>query len=143
MFVPKRTYFETSEHKKCEGKLCCAIRCKNKPAPKKRGLCHTHYRRYRKTVDPVYDRYQDFKYNALRRKKEFTITLPEFRKFCDDNGYIVVKGNRGRRCSIDRIDNRFGYHVWNIQILSMDMNILKYHEVDKLLTNPNEGEILF
>lgn len=50
---------------------------------------------------------------------------------------------RGRKSSIDRIDNTQGYHIWNIQLLTMSDNIHKYHEVDKLLTNPPDGEILF
>lgn len=82
VFVPKKLEFQISETKRKLKKECCALRCKNIPIEKKKGLCHKHYARYSKVKDPVYDRYNHFKNNALKRKKEFTITLDEFRGFC-------------------------------------------------------------
>jgi len=143
MFVPKKILFQISQNKKNDGVYCCAISCRNKPCAKKAGLCHKHYHRHRRIVDPVYDRYANFRQKALSRKKEFTITLMEFRNFCEETGYIITKGMRGYRYTIDRINNNYGYHIWNIQLLSLISNIEKYHEVDKLLTEPDEGEILF
>jgi hypothetical protein len=134
MFVPKHILFQISETKKKEGFYCCAYGCKNKPNPKKRGLCHKHYSRYRRICDPVYDRFVNFKNNALRRSKSFTITLEQFRNFCQETGYIITKGMRGRKCTIDRIRNYEGYHIDNIQILTMNKNIEKYHGVDKHYT---------
>jgi len=142
-FVPKHLNFKVSEAKKLQGVYCCAYSCKNKPGAKKGGLCHKHYHVHRRILDPVYDRFANFKRKALSRKKEFTITLEEFRVFCTETGYIITKGRRGYRYTVDRKDNRFGYHIWNIQLLSMGENIRKYHEVDKLLITPNEGEIPF
>lgn len=131
MFVPKSVNFKISFQKKIEGKYCCAHHCKNKPNEKKCGLCHKHYQRYRRMIDPVFDRYVNFKGNAKRRQKEFTITLDQFRGFCNKTGYIITKGMRGRTCTIDRINNNEGYHIDNIQILSMSKNIEKYHIEDK------------
>ena len=143
VFVPKKILFQISQNKKNDGVYCCAISCSNKPCAKKAGLCHKHYHRYWRILDPVYDRYANFKQKALSRKKEFTITLMEFRGFCEETGYIITKGMRGYRYTVDRINNNYGYHIWNIQLLSLIANIEKYHEIDKLLTEPNEGEILF
>jgi len=151
VFTPKHLNFKTSEVKKQKGIYCAAYGCKNPACAKKRGLCHKHYHVHRRMVDPVYNRFTDFRKNALKRCKEFTITLEEFRGWCNETGYIITKGMRGFRCTIDRIDNRYGYHIWNIQILTHAMNIKKYHEVDKLLTqaieNPDEynnnNEIMF
>jgi len=134
MFVPKSLLFQTSAIKKKAGEFCCAIGCKNKPNSKKAGMCNTHYNRHRRIVDPVYSRYLNFKHNALRRHKDFSITLDQFRKFCEDTGYIITKGRRGYNCTVDRIDNRFGYHIWNIGIKNNLANIRKYHGVDKHLT---------
>jgi len=134
MFVPKNLLFKMSDIKKSKGEFCCAIACSNKPHPKKAGLCNTHYNRKRRIVDPVYNRYSNFKSKAKQRSKDFTITLPEFRQFCIDNDYIITKGMRGRRCTVDRLDNRFGYHIWNIGIKSNLANIRKYHGVDKHIT---------
>jgi hypothetical protein len=137
-FVPQRLFFAVSEAKKKAGIYCAAYGCKNRPCAKKRGLCHTHYNRHRQIVDPVQARYEDFKYNALRRKKEFTITLADFRQFCAQNGYLS-KGRRGRSATIDRLDNRFGYHIWNIGIKTAIANTSKYWNVDRLLQDHMPG----
>ena len=110
--------FCISESKKKEGRFCCAYACTNEPVKKLAGLCHKHYRRKRREIDPVYCRYNNFKSNATKRKKIFTITLEQFRKFCKENNYIVEKGRRGQNATIDRIKNNYGYHIWNIQILT-------------------------
>jgi len=114
-----------SEHKKREGKYCCAYACKNKPIARKAGLCHKHYARRVKERDPVYDRYHNFKNNALSRGKEFTISLDQFRHFCKRTGYIITKGMRGKNATIDRRCNIQGYHIWNIQILTLSQNCRK------------------
>lgn len=107
-----------SQIKKKIGKYCCAYSCVNKPNPKKGGLCDKHYARKRRETNPVETRYLQFRTNANRRKKEFTITLDQFRSFCNRTGYIIKKGNRGMNATIDRRCNTHGYHIWNIQLLS-------------------------
>ena len=135
MFVPKALKFVVSAIKKQQGIHCCAYGCKNKPNERKRGLCHKHYHIHRRIIDPVYDRFVNFRGNAKKRRNgvgiEFTITLQEFRDFCERTGYIVKKGMRGKNCTVDRIKNEFGYHIWNIQLINNEANIRKYHDVDK------------
>lgn len=140
MFVPKHLFFKISPIKKEEGIFCCAYACKNKPGQKKGGLCHKHYHIHRRILDPVYDRYVNFKRNALKRSKDFTITLEEFRDFCQRTGYIIKKGMRGRNCTIDRIKNHLGYHIGNIQIKSNEANVRKYHDHDKHFTELPEED---
>jgi hypothetical protein len=53
--------------------------CNNKPVAKLAGLCYKHYQRERRQADPVGVRFTQFRINALNRKKDFTITLEEFR----------------------------------------------------------------
>lgn len=136
-FTPKHLDFKISDSKRKAKIECCAYCCKNLPIEKKKGLCHKHYARYLKAKDPVYDRYNHFKNNALARPlkhivgEKFTITLEEFRDFCQRTGYIIKKGMRGKNCTIDRTKNNFGYHIWNIQIKSNLANIKKYHTFDK------------
>ena len=140
-FVPKHIQFKISEAKKAAGVYCCAYNCINKPADRKGGLCTKHYHRRRRILDPVANRYTNFKGNALKRCKDFRITLEEFRQFCKDTGYIIEKGKRGRNCTIDRIRNWEGYYIGNIQIKSNQANIKKYHEHDKHCTElPPEHE---
>ena len=65
--------------KKVNGSYCCAFGCKSLPIYKLGGLCSKHYQRKVKTRDPVYNRYMNFKGNALKRDIPFGITLEEFR----------------------------------------------------------------
>lgn len=134
MFVPKKLEFKISEAKKIEGRYCCAYHCKSKPCAKKKGLCHKHYAIHRRIQDPVYDRYVNFRGNALRRCKDFNITLEQFREWCNETGYIVKRGYRGKNCTVDRIKNREGYHIGNIQLITNMANIRKYHDHDKHVT---------
>lgn len=132
MFYPKKLEFKISEAKKQTKKECCAYHCHAKPNAKKLGLCHKHYAIYRRIKDPVYDRYVNFKGNALRRCKDFSITLEQFRDFCKETGYVIKKGMRGKNCTVDRINNNIGYRIDNIQLLTNKANIEKYHKIDKL-----------
>jgi len=141
MFTPKKLEFKISEAKKIEGRYCCAYHCKAKPCAKKRGLCHKHYHIHRRIIDPVYDRYVNFRGNALRRCKDFTITLEQFREWCNEKGYIIKRGYRGKNCTVDRIRNSEGYHIGNIQLITNMANIRKYHDHDKHVTElPTDHE---
>jgi len=131
IFTPKKLEFKISEAKRKAGKECCAYGCKSVPNPKKIGLCHKHYAIYRRQKDPVYDRFVNFKGNALRRGKTFEITLSEFREWCLEKGYIIKKGMRGMRCTVDRVNNKIGYRIDNIQLLTIQKNIEKYNTTDK------------
>lgn len=117
--------FQISLKKKKQGFFCCAIACRNEPVKKLGGLCHKHYRRKRRIIDPVYCRYNNFKGNAKKRNIPFFVTLKEFTKFCYDNNYIVKKGNRGQNATIDRRCNAHGYHIWNMQLLTNRQNARK------------------
>lgn len=114
-----------SEAKKAAGVHCCAYGCSSKPHERKGGLCHKHYARKTKEVDPVYTRYNQFCCKARARNIENSVTLEEFRKFCIDNDYIVKKGRRGQNATIDRRCNIHGYHIWNMTILSNRANARK------------------
>ena len=114
-----------SEKKKKEGKYCCAYACRNEPIARKGGLCHKHYARKIRDKDPVYARYNQFRSKSASRGIENSITLAEFRAFCKRTGYIVNKGYRGQKATIDRIDNSKGYHIDNIQLLSNRANARK------------------
>lgn len=114
-----------SKIKKKKGIYCCAYNCKNKPVKKKGGLCHKHYHRRNRERDPVAQRYMQFRSKSKSRRIENSVTLNQFRKFCIDNDYIVVKGRRGKNATIDRRCNTHGYHIWNMQVLSHRDNSIK------------------
>ena len=117
--------FCISEAKKKAGRLCCAYACRNEPIKKKGGLCHKHFARKRREKDPVYSRYNQFKGNATKRNKPFEITLQQFRDFCNKTGYCIEKGKRGQNATIDRINNKAGYSIDNIQLLTNRQNASK------------------
>jgi hypothetical protein len=114
-----------SQNKKEAGRFCCANGCNNKPVAKLGGLCHKHYQRKRRKEDPVGVRYTQFKANARNRNIENSVTLEEFRRFCEINQYIVKKGRRGQNATIDRRCNIHGYHIWNMAILTNRQNASK------------------
>jgi hypothetical protein len=114
-----------SQAKKEKGARCCAYGCGNAPVARKGGLCHKHYTRKRREVDPVGVRYGQFIGNAKQRGKDCDVTLEQFRQFCHDNDYIVKKGMRGKNATIDRIVNEIGYTIPNMQILSLSANASK------------------
>ncbi|MGE5944095.1 MAG: hypothetical protein ACM31G_07130 [Flavobacteriales bacterium] len=125
-----------SLNKKKEGKFCCAYGCNNKPIYKKGGLCHKHYARKMREENPKYMRYNQWKSSAIQRGKDFTVTWEGFKEICEETGYMIKKGMRGRNATLDRIENHLGYHKSNIQILTMKANVNKYHTEDKFADVP-------
>lgn len=130
--------FCISEAKKKAGVFCCAYACNNNPVKKLGGLCYKHYWRKTRLRDPVYVRYNAFKKNALKRCKEFTITLEQFRAFCENTGYILKPGKRGKNATVDRIRNWEGYNINNIQLLTNRQNVGKYYNHDRYQEPPPE-----
>ncbi len=114
-----------SQNKKEAGRFCCAYGCNNKPNDRLAGLCFKHYERRRRKNDPIGTRFQQFRTNAKNRKKDFTITRAEFQAFCEKTGYLIVKGRRGKNATIDRRCNVHGYHIWNIQLMTLSRNSSK------------------
>ena len=111
------------ESKKAKG-LCVAYRCMKKSYAGYR-FCHKHHKRHFKQTNPVGYHYGTLRQNAKRRGKEFTLTIDEFRTFCEETNYLEKKGKHKRAASIDRIDPNRGYSIDNIQILSLSENSKK------------------
>lgn len=104
--------------------VCPAYRCKHAKA-KKKGFCTRHAHVNQKQNNLVGYTYTLLKGNAKRRKKVFTLTLAEFREFCEETGYLLTKGRTKRKMSIDRIDNTLGYEKGNLRLLSVSANASK------------------
>jgi len=103
---------------------CQAYRCKGKK-DKSGKFCAKHYKRLRKFRDPVAYAYSVTKCNARRRGKSFDLTLEEWRQFCEDTRYVELKGRTAASASIDREDNRLGYTLSNIRVISLSENSRK------------------
>lgn len=65
------------------------------------------------------------KNNAKRRGKEWSLTIEQFRYFCQDSDYLKQKGITRLSASIDRIKNNLGYHIENIRSITLSLNSSK------------------
>ena len=104
--------------------LCKAHGCKNKRTKKDR-FCSKHRHRYNKENNFVNYIFHIWKSNCRRRGKENTVSLEEFKKICEETGYLSGKGRRPESMTIDRIDSSKGYSIENMQILSLSINSSK------------------
>jgi len=114
--------FKIAKHK--SKALCPAYRCGNKRGTKKR-FCPRHHHMRQAETNPLGYTYSLLKTNAKRRGKVFTLTLEQFRQFCTETDYLVLKGKQGSNLSIDRKDNSKGYEVGNLQVLTLSANSRK------------------
>lgn len=109
--------------------ICPAYGCRN-PIGKKRRFCYKHHHRYQKYSNPLSYAYQLLKCNAKRRRKPFTLTMEEFKEFCEETNYLVLSGRSKNGLSIDRIDNTRGYEKGNIRAITLSENAQKGASVD-------------
>lgn len=116
--------------KKRKGK-CTSYRCV-KPLVKNSNLCHSCKKERFKLNNPVKYAWMVLRNNAKRRKKDFSLTLEEFKLFCVKTKLLVGRGIEKDSWHIDRIDEDEGYHAWNIQVLTNSENIKKYRTYDYL-----------
>jgi hypothetical protein len=82
-------------------------------------------RKYREQ-HPIRSAFDNLKMNSKRRGKDFTLTLEEFKEFCNETKYHKKKGRFKYSYHIDRKDETLGYTKDNIQILQNHENVKKY-----------------
>lgn len=70
--------------------------------------------------------------SAKKRKKEFSLTFEQFKEFAKKVNLLDGYGKTKHSYHIDRIDERKGYHIDNIQKLTNEKNVHKYKEYDRL-----------
>lgn len=91
--------------------------------PKAAGhFCHSCIKKKYAAKHPLRYCFSILKNNAKRRGKQFDISMEEFKKFCEDNGYMEGKGKTAGSLSIERIRAYEGYTASNIQILTLEEN---------------------
>lgn len=116
--------------------LCRTKYCRKNKA-KTGHYCYSCVRRKYNQRHPLRNAYHVLKNNAKRRGKPFTITMDEWLQWCKKHDYTPTGGKPSwpefrSRPSVDRIKSRYGYHIWNIQKLSVSDNSKKS---DKWPTN--------
>lgn len=62
---------------------------------------------------------------AKKRGVSCTITLTEFKTWCEDTGYLEGRGRKADSLTIDRIDPDLGYSLDNIRVLGHRENSLR------------------
>lgn len=141
---------EYSKRKKL--KRCVVAFCSNKAGNDgKFRFCYKHHREHQKYENPLRYWFDVLRQNAKYRKKEFDLTIDEFRIFCERTDYLQLKGRNGGSITIDRKDNRVGYTFGNIQVLTLSQNSRKrwidmklqfgYYPTDEELKELYGGEV--
>lgn len=103
---------------------CVIAHCKNNSHRKDR-FCCKHRREYQKLNNPLRYWFDVLRQNAKRRKKDFTLTIEEFKIFCDNTGYLELKGKNAGGYTIDRRKDSIGYTFENIFVLTNSQNSRK------------------
>lgn len=105
---------------------CATKYCRNKAAVNNTGrklaLCWKCRSRLLKERHPLTYTLNGIRSRARRKRIPFTLTLSEFKKFCDSTGYLEHKGAKLGCLSVDRINRNEGYHAWNIRCLDFIEN---------------------
>ena len=126
MLLSKRelkSMWQEIESKRAKG-ICTAKYCGKPPVGRDR-LCAKHRKRLQKINNPLSYTFNALKNNAKRRNKKFTLSLEEFKEFCEETNYLELKGQSPKDMTIDRINHRLGYSKDNIQIMSLSENSTK------------------
>lgn len=103
---------------------CKTEGCTNKC---KYNYCGTCSSRKTRAKNPLRAYFYHLRNRAKQRPKDFSLTMEEWLDWCKKNDFEPYKND-----SVDRIDNKEGYHIWNIQKLPLIENVNKYHQVDKI-----------
>lgn len=110
-------------------KQCKTAYCRR---PAKSGtLCYRCEHERKKKNNPYRYWYGVNRRNARRRAKKYNngkfwyVTFEYWVKFCDDTGYLTLKGRDKYAASIDCIENDLGYVDGNIRLLTVSDNAKK------------------
>lgn len=104
--------------------LCVTRFCRNRKA-KGKTLCHKCRSRLKRAANPIMAIWRTKKTNAKRKGHQFTLTLEDVVEFCERTGYLEQRGVLKGSLQMDRINNKHGYHRWNIQALTTSENTAK------------------
>lgn len=66
--------------------------------------------------------YKNLKGHAKGRGIEFTLTFEQWTAFCEETRYHERVGTAAGAATIDRIEDKHGYHHWNIRVLTHEHN---------------------
>jgi hypothetical protein len=107
--------------KKVSLRICTVPYCRRKARPQRR-KCNTCTKREWRERNPIEYRYDNLRTHAKERRKDFTLTLAEFRKFCEETDYHNATGLHPDAVTVDRVRPEQGYSANNIRPLSHQAN---------------------
>lgn len=64
---------------------------------------------------------------AKERGKEFSLTYAQYEAFAINTDYAKLKGKTSLSLSVDRVDDKLGYHWWNIKAITLRENTRKQY----------------
>lgn len=119
------------EQKRAKG-ICVAMGCsrpaeKDKRRPKPNKFCAKHRNQQQNENNMCRVTYRHLKYSAKVRNKPFTITYEYFEQWCNETGYLAIKGRGAGFYTVDRIKQELGYEPGNLQVKEHTQNIRKYY----------------
>lgn len=103
---------------KCATKYC-------RRTAKHGSLCYKCQHEQRKKNSPYRYWYGVLRRNARRRGKKFALTFEYWVTWCDDTGYLALKGRHKHALSVDCQINDLGYVDGNIRPLLLGENARK------------------
>lgn len=102
--------------------ICVMYRCRRRAKVKKGGVCNTCASRLARLADPVHYAYTKVKRSAQKRGIAFSISLDEWRVWCEKTAYHDLCGNTAWDMTVNRKDPRKGYSIENIEIMANSHN---------------------
>lgn len=105
-------------------KYCTSPYCTNLARPGRKICWKCKARRYTEKY-PLENTYRFLKANAKRRGIVCTLTLEEWKQFCDATNYLKLRGTYAQDMTVDRINPSLGYIAGNLQMLTRSENAKK------------------
>lgn len=113
--------------------LCITPFCR-KPAKRGECLCSMCRDRIWRARHPEHHLWNNLKKSAKRRGVPFSLTVEQFKEFCERTGYHLKVGRDPSSASCDRIRDTEGYHADNIRCLEYGINAGRPKERNKTET---------
>ena len=104
---------------------CITKRCRNSKAIQngyRLRYCWKCKSRQLKKRHPATYFLNTLRHSARKRNLPFTLTVTQFKQFCNKTGFLKLKGKKKDDATIDRIDWNKGYDINNIRMLSHGKN---------------------
>lgn len=104
--------------KRCASKFCRGRTTHTGHSP----FCSKCRTRNFKAKFPLKYAFGKLRARARERGHDFQLTFEQYQKFAVDTGYDQLKGKHAASLSINRKDNSKGYHIDNIEVVTLSHN---------------------